>query len=164
MNGPQDDLSLLVPEWLDAAATPVVDRTIRELMSEVQEEIARERPLCVASGRCCNFERFGHRLYLTGLEAAWTWRQLPRPPGPDDVERALARGTCPFLTGGLCGVHLIRPLGCRLFFCDPRATQWQQELHERLHAAIRALHESAGVSYRYAEWRALMDAYARRGD
>lgn len=34
-------------------------------------------PVCWASGRCsCNFEKFGHRLYVTALETAWCVTQL----------------------------------------------------------------------------------------
>jgi hypothetical protein len=56
-------------------------------------------------------------------------------------------------------VHAIRPLGCRIYFCDRSAQDWQHELSERLIADIRGLHDRHGVEYRYAEWRGLLAAF-----
>jgi Fe-S-cluster containining protein len=164
MNSGASDFAALAPGWLAAAASAPVDAAIRELMAEVSEEIRKQRPLCVASGRCCHFESFGHRLYVTGLEVAWTWRQVAQTPTAGEVEGALGCGSCPFLKQGLCSIHTVRPLACRLFFCDRLATEWQQALHERLHARMRSLHEEHGVEYRYAEWRALLAGFAGHAD
>ncbi len=60
---------------------------------------------------------------------------------------------CPFQIDKLCGVHALRPLGCRMYFCDPTSTEWQNDLYERLHAELRRLHDETGVPYRYVEWR-----------
>jgi hypothetical protein len=54
-------------------------------------------------------------------------------------------------------VHTIKPLGCRVYFCDPTAQGWQQELSERTLAMVRAIHERHGVPYRYGEWRGLLE-------
>jgi Fe-S-cluster containining protein len=60
---------------------------------------------------------------------------------------------CPFQVDGLCGVHGIRPFGCRIFFCDETSTAWQHEMYERLHGRLRALHDELQVPYFYVEWR-----------
>jgi len=117
-----------------------------------------ENPVCVASGRCCRFEEYGHRLYCTGLETAWCLRAVDRVVTPTEVERAQDAGTCPFLLNGLCTAHLVRPMGCRIYFCDPAARQGQNDLYARCHLAIISLHEQFGVTYHYAEWRALLRA------
>ncbi len=61
--------------------------------------------------------------------------------------------SCRFQVQGLCSVHAIRPFGCRIFYCDPTAEQWQQEQYERLHAQLKQAHERLGVQYWYVEWR-----------
>ena len=155
----------------------------------VQAEIDARRPLCDMSGRCCNFEAYGHRLYVTTIELAAFSGQLPAAAaGTARFETAGTRGglalpqwrvdaavqpivpvaaptddgtpstatSCPFQSNNLCGVHEIRPFGCRMFFCDPLATEWQKGLYERFHADIKALHESLGVPYFYVEWRAAL--------
>ncbi|MGH7214404.1 MAG: hypothetical protein ACREIT_06545, partial [Tepidisphaeraceae bacterium] len=65
---------------------------------------------------------------------------------------------CPFQLDKLCTVHAIRPFGCRIFFCDSTATQWQQEQYERFHAELKRLHEQLDVPYFYVEWRQALRA------
>ena len=43
---------------------------VRSIYARLQTEIDRRKPICVASGKCCNFESYGHRLYVTTLELA----------------------------------------------------------------------------------------------
>lgn len=140
-----------------AAGREDVRAAIHALYQRVQEEIDRRRPVCRQSGRCCRFEEYGHRLYVTTMELAAFVNELQRiePPRPSAGLPILdpAPGGCWFQQGGLCSVHSIRPFGCRIFFCDPSAEQWQQEQYERFHREIRALHDDLGVPYFYVEWR-----------
>lgn len=76
---------------------------------------------------------------------------------PGALDRARQDGGCPFQLANLCGAHAIKPLGCRLYFCDRGAQQWQQDLSERLLAELRDLHDRAGVPYRYGEWRSMLE-------
>jgi Fe-S-cluster containining protein len=146
--------------WWRAAADSHVDRSIRALHDEVAEEVRTRRPLCLASGRCCAFREHGHRLYLTGLEAAWTWMDLVRrgAPLPHAPARAQALGSlrCPLLRDELCGAHASRPAGCRIYFCDRAAQHWQPDLAERIHGALRTMHDAHGIPYEYSEWIGLL--------
>ena len=54
----------------------------------------------------------------------------------------------------------MRPLGCRIYFCDPRAAGWQEDLSERTLARLRALHDAHDVPYRYGEWRTMLAHFA----
>jgi Fe-S-cluster containining protein len=69
------------------------------------------------------------------------------------IDAARERGDCPYLEGNLCGAHGTKPLGCRVYFCDATAQDWQHELTERALRDIRALHEQFSVPYVYDEWR-----------
>lgn len=162
-----DEMSLrtMAAEWLRLALEPEIAAELEEIYAEVAREIGARGPACWASGRCCNFEKTGHRLYTTGLEAAYTVARLgmlaqPRGLAAADVERARAAGGCPFQEGNLCGVHGVRPLGCRVYFCDRSAQEWQFELTERGMARVRELHDRRGIVYAYAEWRVLLEAMA----
>ena len=88
--------------WQDAARGALVDGAIRSMYQAV-DAAAREAPaglpqgppVCNASGRCCKFDTYGHRLYVTGLEIAWFLRQVAddrpapaAPAGPEAVEGA----------------------------------------------------------------------------
>lgn len=133
----------------------------------VADAIAARGPACWASGRCCRFEQFGHRLYVTGLEAALTvvrlelggglaWAGANGPLDVAQVDAAATAGGCPFQSANLCGVHTIKPVACRVFFCDRTAQTWQSELLERAHGMIRELHDRHAIGYAYAEWRWLL--------
>ena len=150
---------------------------VRDIYLRLQVQIDQRKPICVASGECCHFESYGHRLYVTTLELAAFLQDLQtinvtrasRPCGEPGkyshinlmTHYARAGGpwydanvsSCPLQIDGLCSVHAIRPFGCRIFFCDPTATQWQQERYELFHAELKGLHERFGVPYHYVEWR-----------
>lgn len=148
--------------WLRAARDPQVSGELELVYAALARESARRRPVCTASGRCCRFEAWGHRLYTTGLEAAFTLVSIDPALVPDErgVADAVARGGCPFQPATLCEVHEHRPLGCRVYYCDPTAQDWQQALSERMLREVRAIHDRHGVPYRYAEWRSLLFALA----
>lgn len=150
----------LVKGWLSAIARGNIARALEDIYARAASEIESRGPACWASGRCCNFERTGHRLYVTGLEAAYTIARSARPVTRGEIDAARARGGCPFQERNLCGIHTIKPLGCRVYFCDRSAQSWQQDLSERMLADIRALHEANAIEYRYAEWRAMLEMFA----
>jgi len=142
--------------WLAAAAEPAIVDLLHEARSRLDREVARRSPACWSSGRCCQFERSGHLLYTTGLEAAMTLSRMERWPTVVEIERAIDGGVCPFLHEHRCGIHTLRPIGCRLYYCDASARPWMESLAERLQDRVRQIHRTWGIPYRYAEWRALL--------
>ena len=142
-----------------ASARPEVAAAIHALYADVQLAIDDRRPACAVSGRCCRFEEYGHRLYVTTLELAAFVRQLETGYSTESWD-----GTgCPFQRSRLCTVHAIRPFGCRIFFCDPTRTEWQNDAYERFHARIQQLHTELNVPYFYVEWRAALQALGLAG-
>lgn len=152
----------LVTAWRTAARDERVAAALEGVYAETAAAISRRNPACWASGRCCNFAKSGHLLYVTGLEAAYAVDRLPETLLECDIEAAEARGDCPFLDGHLCGIHAIKPLACRTYFCDRSATAWHRELSEAMHGRIREIHARLGVPYRYQEWRSLLRMFASR--
>jgi hypothetical protein len=151
---PADDLRQAV---LGASVRTDVVRFVTGIYTQLAADIAQRRPMCVASGRCCHFERHGHRLYVTTMELAAFVHELNQwPPDRALTEQAVASWSgegCPFQLQRLCGVHGLRPFGCRIYFCDPTSSLWQQERYEHYHAQLRAAHHDLGVAYYYTEWR-----------
>src|SRR5947209_20200225 len=70
-------------------------------------------PRCDASGRCCRFAEYGHTLFISQLEADVLLTAAPPFDGP------VSRDFCPFQVDNLCPDREPRPLGCRVYFCDP---------------------------------------------
>ncbi len=125
--------------------------------AELAREVEKRRPICVVSGKCCRFEEYGHRLYVTTMELAAFVAGLRAMKTAEEVGRLMREWDgkgCVFQVAKMCGVHGIRPFGCRVFFCDATATQWQQEQYEAFHGRLRKLHEEMRVGYWYVEWRA----------
>lgn len=161
--------------WL-AAQDPTVVARLEAIYAQVSEQIAARGPACWASGRCCNFAKAGHDLFVTLLEAAYCVQRAQVPaassPNANDTSRGVAlpqltrvqhthiaaareHGDCPYLQANLCagGAHAVKPLGCRVYFCDQTAQQWQHELTERSLTQLRQLHADCNIPYLYDEWR-----------
>jgi len=188
-------------QWLAAIARPPVRAALEQIYAQAAAAIAARGPVCWASGRCCNFKEAGHRLYVTGLEAAYLISMLdettrdafdPEPSDsgrlrPDRVTTSMSlpqanaardpgagaalrvwlaepgpAPNCVFQVGNLCSVHTIKPLACRLYFCDRTAQGWQSETLERLIAEVRGLHDRESIGYRYGEWRETLAMFAER--
>ncbi len=152
----------------DPAPNPALLAAVRDILAAADADIAARKPVCQASGRCCKFEQYGHRLYVTAAELAHfaatianreprTTSHEPRPPVslPQFFAQPKPEG-CPYQIDGLCTAREARPLGCRVYFCDENAQSWQNELYEHYHAQLTALHEKYGLPYRYLEWRAAL--------
>lgn len=138
---------------------------VRDALAGVYNDLAaaveERRPVCVVSGRCCRFEDYGHRLFVTTIELAGFVAGLDAMEGPpaltDSIQKWDGAG-CPFQVAKMCGVHAVRPFGCRMFFCDATSTQWQNEAYEAYHARLKRLHEQLAVPYFYVEWRQALRA------
>jgi Fe-S-cluster containining protein len=119
-------------------------RQVLELYAAVDRDVAAAGPVCVASGRCCRFKEYGHVLFLSNLEAdvllaAATPYQSP--VGPD---------SCPFQKGTLCTAREPRPLGCRVFFCDPTYQEEAGRITETYLARLKQTAAEHGVPWLYA--------------
>lgn len=112
------------------------------LYRELDAELALHRPRCELSGRCCDFPTAGHELFATDLEVTFARRAAETVP-------AAPERLCPFWRMGRCELREGRPLGCRVYFCDPGFAAAMPEIAERFHRRIVALHESHGIPYRY---------------
>ena len=122
------------------------DRTFREalldLYANLDRDIAAANPVCNLSGRCCRFKEYGHTLFLSGPEA----EVLLEPGLPTDQ---IDENLCPFQVHGLCTARERRPMGCRVYFCDPNYAGVGEEISERYVSMLKQLHDSSGVSWDY---------------
>lgn len=143
------------PDTLDVAALreaarrPEVVAALQMFFEETDRLIAAHSPTCWNHGHCCRFGRYGHRLYVTALEVVFYLAGEYDLPAVDE-------DTCAHARGGQCQARGHRPLGCRVFFCDPAAQGWQQPLTEARLAVLRGLHGRLGVSYFYTDWMTVL--------
>ena len=119
---------------------------LRALYREVDGEVARLSPVCHLSGRCCRFEEYGHTLFLSSLEAELLLADAPPPSRPLDDG-----ATCPWQDEkGRCGAREARPIGCRVYFCDPAFAPHAPDLSERFIGRLKRLAETLGLPWHYA--------------
>lgn len=123
---------------------------LRDIYRLVDAAVALRAAVCLQDGICCRFDLVDHRLYLSAGELALL-TERPPPRGPSGP------GRCPYQVGSRCAARRRRPLGCRVFFCDPNETEWSHATCERFHREIRALHERRRLPYAYVELLAGID-------
>jgi hypothetical protein len=119
-------------------------RKVLQLYAEVDRDVAAAGPVCVASGRCCRFKEFGHVLYLSSLEAEVLLHSAPPYETPVSPE------FCPFQKGNLCTAREPRPLGCRVYYCDPNYQETGGRITETYLHRLKLLAEEEGVPWLYA--------------
>ncbi len=119
-------------------------RRVLELYRDADREVAAAGPVCVASGRCCRFKEHGHVLFLSNLEADVLLHGAP------PYERPVTPDFCPFQRGNLCTAREPRPLGCRVYYCDPNYQEEGARISEKYLRRLKHLAEAYGVAWRYA--------------
>jgi hypothetical protein len=128
-----------------AAMSESLRSQVLELYQEVDRDVAAAGPVCVASGRCCRFKEYGHTLFLSNLEAEVLLHDAP-PYDPESVTPDF----CPFQRGNLCTAREPRPLGCRVYYCDPNYQATCNGITEKYLRRLKELADTHDVPWRYA--------------
>ncbi len=123
---------------------PEVRRQVLELYREVDRQVAAAGPVCVASGRCCRFKEYGHTLFLSNLEAEILLEGAPPHAGP------VTPDFCPYQKENLCTAREPRPLGCRIYYCDPAYQETGNRLTEEALRRLKELACAHDLAWRYA--------------
>ncbi len=110
---------------------------------------------CSACGRCCDFKKFDHRLFVAGPEVIYFTKKQPIKPMP--------AGVCPYRYNSLCGVHKHRFAGCRIFQCiaDPAV---QAELTESVLQKLKDLCRRFNIPYRYTDLASALNTVSEPQD
>ncbi|MCS6863855.1 MAG: hypothetical protein RMJ56_03990 [Gemmataceae bacterium] len=132
--------------------TELVRQRVLAVYAQVEAAIAAARPHCQASGRCCRFTEYGHTLFLSHFEAEILLEAAP------DYPRPATRDGCPFQVNGLCTVRAIRPLGCRIYFCDPNYQEPMSVIAEQAVAALKRIAEEFDTGWYYAPLHDFLNA------
>ena len=127
-------------------------RQVLEIYREADAAVAAAGPVCVASGRCCRFKEHRHTLFLSGLEAEVLLDAAP------PYEQPVSADFCPFQKDNLCTAREPRPLGCRVYFCDPHYQQTGNAISETYLRKLKELAEAHGVPWRYAPLHHFLNA------
>ena len=119
---------------------------LRTLYAALDAEIARLSPVCRLSGRCCRFQEYGHTLFLSAAEASVLVADAPPPARPLDDG-----AFCPWQDErGQCTARDARPLGCRVYFCDPAYEPHASALSEVFIGRLKQLTNELDLPWNYA--------------
>jgi hypothetical protein len=124
--------------------TPELRAEVLAIYAEADAAVAAAGPRCDASGRCCRFTEYGHTLFISNLEADVLLASAPpyaNPVSPD---------FCPFQVNNLCTARDPRPLGCRVYFCDPAYQTTGNAITETYLRRLKSLAEEHDTAWRYA--------------
>jgi len=130
----------------DSSGEPRYWGELRALYDQLDAEVSRLGPVCQLSGRCCRFGEYGHTLFVSALEVEFLLSGAP------EASRPLDRGEmCPWQDAqGRCTARGARPLGCRVYYCDPGYQAEGLELSERFIARLKHLADRHGQPWNYA--------------
>jgi Fe-S-cluster containining protein len=109
-------------------------------------------PRCDASGRCCRFTEYGHTLFISAFEAEILLEHAP------PYARPVSRDGCPFQVGGLCTARDARPLGCRIYFCDPAYQDRMAAVTEDAITALKRIADAHAAGWHYAPLHHFLNA------
>ena len=105
---------------------------------------------CEVCGKCCDFERYDHRLYVTTPEIIYFVEKVGRA----NIKQ-MTDGRCCYQVDDKCGVHAYRFSGCRIFCCKGEAG-FQSELTEAAIKKFKAICAELQIPYRYVELPAVL--------
>ena len=104
-----------------------------------------EAGACSACGKCCDFEAFGHRLFVTTPEMIY----FADKTGGQKFKQ-MTTGRCSYQHDSKCTVYKYRFAGCRIFSCKGNV-DFQSELTEAVVRKFKDLCEKFKIPYQYAE-------------
>ncbi|MCF7975252.1 MAG: YkgJ family cysteine cluster protein [Phycisphaerae bacterium] len=102
---------------------------------------------CTACGKCCDFDAYGHRLYVTHAEMLYFSEKIGRKN-----LKAMHSGQCPYLEDNRCSVHEHRFSGCRIYGCQGES-DLQNQVTEQTLDKIKALCDTIDIPYEYQDLR-----------
>jgi hypothetical protein len=137
----------MMPETPPSLLDPAPFRAeLKALYARLDAAVAQFGPVCELSGRCCRFAEWGHTLFLSAPEFAVLLADAPPPA------RAVDDGaTCPWQDAlGRCTARDARPIGCRVYYCDPSFQGDAAALSEEFIAYLKRLVASYQLPWQYA--------------
>jgi len=131
--------------------TPLSNRMRKEIAASVRKvydwidtQIEMLSPVCSACGKCCLFDEFGHKLFITSVEIICLNTILDGniPPA--------AAGRCPFQNKNLCSIRKHRFAACRIFFCSLDEDAMSR-IYEQSLKMLKQITLQYNIAYQYLE-------------
>jgi hypothetical protein len=118
---------------------------VAEVYNWIDAQTSPQQLKCDACGKCCDFEGYDHRLFVTGAELIYFAVKLQ----PDKI-KPMPASKCPYNINGKCTVYPYRFGSCRIFFCKADK-DFQSKLAEEVLEKFKSICEEFNIPYCYAD-------------
>jgi hypothetical protein len=132
-------------------------KKVAEVYEWLDSQINNNRELagvCSACGKCCDFSKFDHRLFVTTPELMYLAANL----GAENV-KPMTAGQCPYRVKGRCSVYGHRFSGCRIFSCNGDM-DFQSGLSESSVKKFKAICEQFQIPYCYTDLATALNRFS----
>lgn len=143
--------------WKDVEDQAAVVGKVAAIYDWLEDQLQQHREragACESCGRCCDFEGFDHRLFVTPPELMYLAAHL----GGENI-KAMPTGRCPYNLAGKCSIYEHRFAGCRIFCCKGDA-DFQSELSEAALTQLKSLCTELEIAYEYRDLATALNALA----
>jgi Fe-S-cluster containining protein len=130
-------------------------KRVAEIYKWLDSQISNNNPpgMCNVCGKCCDFGKFDHRLFVTTPELMYLRANLHGENlKPMKTER------CPYNIKGKCSIYEYRFSGCRIFSCKADS-DFQNELSESTLKKLKSLCTEFQIPYRYADLATALNSF-----
>ena len=132
-------------------------KKVAEVYDWLDSQIEGHRDLagrCDVCGKCCDFNKFDHHLFITTPELLYLAANLG-----DEKVKPMATDRCPYNNEGKCAIYKYRFAGCRSFCCKGNS-DFQSELSESAVKKLKSLCEEFQIPYRYSDLATALNTFA----
>ena len=120
-----------------------VVKKVTEIYDQLDKAIAGS--LCDKCGKCCDFESYDHRLFVTTPEIIYLTENL----GPKNI-KPMPASRCPYNINNKCTIHKFRFAGCRIFNCKSD-NDFQSQLSESAIKKFKQICTDLKIPYQYTD-------------
>jgi len=108
---------------------------------------------CDTCGKCCDFDSFEHRLFVTTPELMY----LSANSGAENI-KPMTTSQCPYNINGKCEIYEYRFAGCRSFCCNGD-TDFQSRLSESALGKFKSICTEFQIPYRYTDLATALNSF-----
>jgi hypothetical protein len=124
---------------------------VAEVYDWIDSQAGQELTQCDVCGKCCDFEGYDHRLFVTSPELIYFAVKL----APDKIKPMTTR-RCPYNIDGKCTAYPYRFGSCRIFFCKADK-DFQSKLAEEVLEKFKSICKEFNLPYHYTDLRAALN-------
>jgi Fe-S-cluster containining protein len=130
---------------------------VADIYTWLDEQIRDNEKLsgrCNVCGKCCDFEGFDHRLFVTPPELMYLATNI----GAENI-KSMQGVCCPYQANGKCSIYKYRFAGCRIFCCNGDM-DFQSRLSESVLKMFKSVCGEFQIPYRYSDLPAALNGLA----